>query len=176
MQRRPLLLMQRRRLLLTQRRRRAKMRHRPNTRPLPPLGQRRKRNRHPRRTLRSILPNIKRNMTTISHDARALKFTTMVDGSRGELDYTLNGNVMVITHTRVPPAIRGRGVAAELMAAALHAAQASGWSVKPACSYAVAYMARDSKDADRQHVEDLLDEALDESFPASDSPSVGGSN
>jgi hypothetical protein len=30
--------------------------------------------------------------------------------------------------------------------------------------------------SDKQHIEDLLDEALDESFPASDSPSVGGSS
>jgi uncharacterized protein len=115
-------------------------------------------------------------MTTIDHDEHALQFSTVVDGNRAELDYALSGGVMTITHTRVPPAIRGRGVAAELMSAALRAADASGWSVKPACSYAVAYMARRSKDSDRQHVEDLLDEALDESFPASDSPSVGGSS
>jgi hypothetical protein len=30
--------------------------------------------------------------------------------------------------------------------------------------------------ADKQHVDDLLDEALEESFPASDSSSVGGSS
>jgi hypothetical protein len=37
-------------------------------------------------------------------------------------------------------------------------------------------MARHGQAADKQHVDELLDEALDESFPASDSPSVGGSN
>jgi len=37
-------------------------------------------------------------------------------------------------------------------------------------------MARHSKDEDRRHQEDLLDEALDESFPASDPPSVGRSS
>jgi hypothetical protein len=31
-------------------------------------------------------------------------------------------------------------------------------------------------DGEKRHEDDLLDEALDESFPASDSPSVGGSN
>jgi predicted GNAT family acetyltransferase len=83
---------------------------------------------------------------------------------------------MSITHTRVPPAIGGRGVAAELMRAALSAAGDAGWSVHPVCSYAVAYMAKHPQDPDRQHIEDLLDEALDESYPASDSPSVGGSS
>jgi hypothetical protein len=37
-------------------------------------------------------------------------------------------------------------------------------------------MAKHAQEADKQHVEDLLDEALDESYPASDSPSVGGSS
>jgi hypothetical protein len=115
-------------------------------------------------------------MTAVSHDAGAHRFTVEVDGSHAQLDYTLAGNVMTITHTRVPPAIGGRGVAAELMRAALDVARAAGWSVNPACSYAAAYMAKQPQESDRQHVEDLLDEALDESYPASDSPSVGGSS
>jgi predicted GNAT family acetyltransferase len=86
------------------------------------------------------------------------------------------GNVMTITHTLVPPAVRGRGIAAELMGAALREARAAGWSVNPACSYAAAYMAKYQPGADNQHLDELLDEALDESFPASDSPSVGGSS
>jgi uncharacterized protein len=115
-------------------------------------------------------------MIAVSHDAGARQFTTELDGSQAHLDYTLAGDVMTITHTRVPPAIRGRGVAAELMRAALNAARAAEWSVNPACSYAVAYMAKQPQASGRQHVEDLLDEALDESYPASDSPSVGGSS
>jgi hypothetical protein len=30
------------------------------------------------------------------------------------------------------------------------------------------------EEAEKRHLEDLLDEALDESYPASDSPAVGG--
>jgi uncharacterized protein len=120
-------------------------------------------------------------MSAISHDQNAHRFTTEVDGCRAELDYTVAGRVMTITHTRVPAAIGGRGIAAELMRAALQVARESGWSVDPACSYAAAYMRRhghsaDGIDPDKKHIEDLLDEALDESFPASDSPSVGGSS
>jgi predicted GNAT family acetyltransferase len=116
-------------------------------------------------------------VTTISHDENAQRFTTVVDGSSAHLDYTRDGDVMTIAHTRVPPAIGGRGIAAELMCAALNAARASGWSVTPACSYAVAYMQRHPQDSEeKRHVDDLLDEALEESFPASDPPSVGGSN
>jgi predicted GNAT family acetyltransferase len=83
---------------------------------------------------------------------------------------------MTITHTGVPPAISGRGIAAELMSAALKLARTSGWTVSPACSYAAAYMRKHRDVEERRHEENLLDEALEESFPASDSPSVGGSS
>ena len=118
-----------------------------------------------------ILLNTQRTMSTISHDENAKRLTTEVDGHLAELDYTLAGAVMTITHTRVPQAIGGRGIAAELMSAALRVAETAGWSVDPACSYAAAYMRRRAQEPDKKHLEDLLDEALDESFPASDSPS-----
>ena len=120
-------------------------------------------------------------MSVIRHDSTAHEFSTEIDGSRANLDYTLTGGVMTITHTRVPPAIGGRGVAAELMDAALRSAKDAGWSVNPACSYAAAYVAKHpagdkTQDGGKEHVDELLDEALDESFPASDSPTVGGSS
>jgi len=114
-------------------------------------------------------------VSTIRHDPSARQFVADVESNRAHLDYTLADGVMTIAHTHVPSAIGGRGIAGELMAAALDAARTAGWRVVPACSYAKAYMARHGH-ADKQHVDELLDEALDESFPASDSPSVGGSN
>lgn len=122
-------------------------------------------------------------MNAVNHDAAARRFTTEVEGQRAVLDYSMSGNVMTITHTGVPPAISRRGIAAELMRAALNSARAAGWKVIPACSYAAAYLAKHPEYADLQHdrnslqhESDLLDEALEESFPASDSPSVGRSS
>jgi uncharacterized protein len=115
-------------------------------------------------------------MSIINHDRIAHQFTSMVDNHLAVLDYTLTDHVMSITHTRVPQAIGGRGIAAELMRAAVNAARVGGWTVNPVCSYAVDYMRKHPEDPHKQHVDDLLDEALDESFPASDSPSVGGSS
>jgi predicted GNAT family acetyltransferase len=136
-------------------------------------GQRRNRTHNRHHRIRLSTP---KTMSTISHDQNAKRFATEVDGYRAELDYTLADSVMTITHTRVPQAIGGRGVAAELMCAALRVAETAGWSVNPACSYAAAYMRRHAQDPDKKHIDDLLDEALDESFPASDSPAVGGSS
>ena len=114
-------------------------------------------------------------MSVIEHDVDGHRFMTEVEGHRAFLDYTIAGDIMTITHTRVPEAIGGRGIAADMMRAALSAARASGWKVDPACSYAAAFMRRHCGDAEKRHVDELLDEALEESFPASDSPSVGGS-
>jgi uncharacterized protein len=112
----------------------------------------------------------------VAHDAGAHRFTIEVEGQRAVLDYTISGGVMTITHTGVPPAIGGRGIAGELMRAAIDAARTAGWRINPVCSYAADYLAKHPEHADRQHAEDLLDEALDESFPASDPPSVGASD
>jgi predicted GNAT family acetyltransferase len=111
----------------------------------------------------------------VNHDALAQRFTTEVEGEHAVLDYTVTGDLMTITHTGVPEKIGGRGIAAELMRAALDTAQTQGWKIVPECSYAAAYLAKHS-DWDRRHKDELLDEALDESFPASDPPSVGNSS
>src|SRR5580698_6428848 len=110
----------------------------------------------------------------IEHDRAAHRFSTVVDGERAVLDYGLDGNTMTITHTGVPQPIAGRGIAAELVRSALAAARAQGWKVVPACSYAADYIAKNPEQcADlRQHQSDLLDEALEETFPASDPPAI----
>lgn len=84
----------------------------------------------------------------IRHDSAAHRFETTVDGSRCELDYTLRGNVMTLTHTGVPAAVGGRGVASELVRTALDLARAEGWKVVPACSYAATWMERHPDYAD----------------------------
>ncbi len=89
-------------------------------------------------------------MIEIRHDAAARRFVADVEGRQAVLDYTICGDVMTITHTGVPPAIRGRGIAGELMRAALSAARNAGWKVMPACSYAAAYVAKQPQDADRR--------------------------
>jgi predicted GNAT family acetyltransferase len=78
----------------------------------------------------------------IQHDRAGHRFEVRVEGASCELDYTLSGGTMTITHTGVPAEVGGRGIASALVAAAMAAARDEGWKVIPACSYAVAWMQR----------------------------------
>ena len=84
----------------------------------------------------------------IHHEAGRLRFSTTVDGHEAELVYRLRAGALVIDHTGVPAAIGGRGVAGDLVKAALDYARAEGLRVVPACSYSAAYVQRHPEYAD----------------------------
>ncbi|MGA9340921.1 MAG: GNAT family N-acetyltransferase [Rhodanobacteraceae bacterium] len=84
----------------------------------------------------------------IHHDAGARRFRTTIDGEPCGLEYRLANGIMTISHTRVPAAVGGRGVAAALTLAALQTARREGWKVVPGCSYASAYICRHPEFAD----------------------------
>ncbi|HVH34401.1 MAG TPA: GNAT family N-acetyltransferase [Tahibacter sp.] len=84
----------------------------------------------------------------IDHDRAARRFQAIVDGQRCELDYVLDGKRMDIVHTGVPEAVGGRGIAARLTAAAVAAARAEGWRIRPLCSYARVWFERHPEQAD----------------------------
>ncbi len=79
-------------------------------------------------------------MTVIAHDPASQRFTTVSDGETAYLEYERAGDVMVITHTIVPPAIGGRGIAGDLVRTALEHAKAEGLKVDPRCSYSDGWM------------------------------------
>jgi uncharacterized protein len=79
---------------------------------------------------------------SIQHDASLRQFYVIVDSYRCILDYHFAAGTMTITHTGVPDAVGGRGIAAALTQTALEHARTSGWKVVPACSYASAYIRR----------------------------------
>ena len=79
-------------------------------------------------------------MNAITHNVTRKCFELQLEGHRCVLDYTLNNNVMTITHTGVPSELGGRGLAAEITKFALDHAQSHGWMVIPQCSYVAAYI------------------------------------
>lgn len=78
----------------------------------------------------------------IEHNRAQSRFQWMEDGQLCVLDYDLHDGVMRITHTGVPSAVGGRGIAADLARAALETARREGWKVQPLCSYVEAWMRR----------------------------------
>jgi predicted GNAT family acetyltransferase len=85
---------------------------------------------------------------SVRHEQEASRFAATVDGHECELDYRLDGKVLTITHTGVPDAVGGRGIAAQLTRAALAYARAEGLKVYPACSYAAVFFRRHAEYAD----------------------------
>lgn len=69
-------------------------------------------------------------------------FEATVEGQRCVADYQRQGDVIRMTHTNVPPALEGRGIAGQLVNAALTWADAEKLKVDPQCSYVALYMRR----------------------------------
>ena len=78
----------------------------------------------------------------VTHNESRQRFEATVDGQLCVADYQLRNNVMWMTHTGVPPAVGGRGIAAELVRVALAWAEDKGYRVEPSCSYVAVYMRR----------------------------------
>lgn len=79
---------------------------------------------------------------SIHHDAASQRFLLEQDGHTGYVEYQTRDGALVLTHTIVPAAIGGRGIAGRLVQAALDHARAQGLKVEPRCSYADAWMRR----------------------------------
>jgi predicted GNAT family acetyltransferase len=84
----------------------------------------------------------------VRHQPEASRFATVVDGHEGFVEYGEGEGTLTITHTVVPAAIGGRGIAGRLVRAALEHARAAGLKVVPRCSYAADYLDKHPEYAD----------------------------
>jgi predicted GNAT family acetyltransferase len=84
----------------------------------------------------------------IAHDPLSHRFVVQVEGHEAELLYRQDDLRLTIDHTGVPEAIGGRGIAGELVKAALDYARTRGLRVVPACSYSAAYIRHHPEYAD----------------------------
>jgi uncharacterized protein len=78
----------------------------------------------------------------VRHNTAESRFEVSTDGLLSVADYQIRGGEMVMTHTFVPPALRGRGIAEKLVRAALEHAQREKLRVVPACSYVDVFIQR----------------------------------
>jgi len=79
----------------------------------------------------------------VRHNVSARRYEAEVNGLLAVAEYEWGeGGVQVFTHTLVPEALRGRGLAEALVRTALDEAQAAGRKVVPACSYVAKFIER----------------------------------
>lgn len=80
----------------------------------------------------------------VIHRPEASRFEVETDGHLSVVTYQLDAERrrVAFDHTGVPAVLEGRGIAAELVAAALAWADQEGLQVLPRCSYVAAYMRR----------------------------------
>lgn len=78
----------------------------------------------------------------VVHVPDAQRYEIRLNEQRAVLDYRDHPEYREFYHTSVPPAFRGRGLAAKLVKQALTEAKAQNKRVLPTCSYVASYLAR----------------------------------
>jgi len=79
----------------------------------------------------------------VKHDENAGKYYAVVDGREAVCEYSRAGDgTLTFWHTYVPPELRGRGIADELVRQALEDVLERGLKVVPSCWFVRAYIDR----------------------------------
>lgn len=84
----------------------------------------------------------------VRHNVEARRFELEAEGGMALAEYHLEGGRMVLTHTFVPPELRGRGLAEQVVRAALEHARNLGLCVVPQCRYIDSFLRRHPELAD----------------------------
>jgi predicted GNAT family acetyltransferase len=79
---------------------------------------------------------------TVRHNSPENRFEAEGGGELSVAEYELRGTEMIMTHTYVPPHLRGQGIAEKLVRVALEHARDQRLRVVPACSYVAAFIRR----------------------------------
>lgn len=81
-------------------------------------------------------------MSEVRNDTAQSRFELETEAGTAFAAYRRDGEVWTFTHTEVPPAAEGHGVASRLVQAALEAVQAAGGRVVAQCAFVRAYIRR----------------------------------
>src|SRR5436305_1511931 len=79
---------------------------------------------------------------TVRNNPSAHRFEATVDGQVCHCDYQMHGNVMAMMHTEVPESLGGRGIAGQLVEAAIRHARENNLRIAPYCGYVRSYVKR----------------------------------
>ncbi|MGY3615387.1 GNAT family N-acetyltransferase [Bradyrhizobium sp. USDA 10063] len=81
-------------------------------------------------------------MTKVRNNEAQSRFELDVEGGVAFANYRTTPSAIVITHTETPRALRGRGIASELVKGALELIRADGHKVIAGCGFVVDYLGK----------------------------------
>jgi uncharacterized protein len=87
-------------------------------------------------------------MVSVRDNKLQSRFELDVQGSVAFANYRLTPAAVIITHTETPLALRGQGVASQLVEGALALIRADGRKVIGACGFVVDYLSKHPEYAD----------------------------
>ncbi|WP_407160273.1 GNAT family N-acetyltransferase [Bradyrhizobium sp. STM 3557] len=87
-------------------------------------------------------------MMTVRDNKERHRFELDVEGGTAFASYVMTPAALVITHTETPRALRGRGIASDLVKGALELIRADGRKVRAGCSFVADYLERHPEHAD----------------------------
>jgi hypothetical protein len=85
---------------------------------------------------------VKNENIEVIHNQEEHRFEITTDGHIAVLDYLLKGEIMIFTHTGVPPAIGGRGLGSKLVKTGLDYARENELRVRSLCWFVSKYIRR----------------------------------
>ena len=87
-------------------------------------------------------------MASVRDNTTQNRFELDVEGQIAFAIYRKTPASVIITHTETPPALRGRGIASELVKGALELIRADGEKVIAGCGFVVDYLRKHPEYAD----------------------------
>jgi predicted GNAT family acetyltransferase len=87
-------------------------------------------------------------MAFVRDNTAQSRFELDVEGSTAFANYRLTPQAVIITHTETPRALRGRGIATELVAGALQIIRSDGRKVVAGCGFVADYLRKHPEFAD----------------------------
>jgi len=81
-------------------------------------------------------------MAAVRNNKEQRRFELAVEGQVAFANYRETPQAVIITHTETPRALRGRGIASELVQGALEMIRADGHKVIAGCGFVVDYLSK----------------------------------
>lgn len=93
----------------------------------------------------------------VANDEAARRFVIVEGAMEAFLQYRTRADRLILVHTEVPPKLGGRGLAGELIRAAIDHAEAHGLTVVPLCPLARSWLMRHTDESRRVTIDWVQD-------------------